>query len=86
MSGTGGIEGMPLRNLLRYRAVACDSARRDTILKLLVEFFGSTKKAELWLEARNPLLGGVTPKYLISIGRSDKLLKFVRQCLEENKP
>jgi len=48
-------------------------------------FFKSFKKASLWFETENPLLGGVSPSYMIDVGREAKLYKIITQQLEENK-
>ena len=48
-------------------------------------FFKSFKKASLWFEIENPLLGGVSPTHMIDMGREDKLYKIITQALEENK-
>ena len=49
-------------------------------------FFKSVRKAWLWFQIPNPMLGGVTPYYMIKIGREAKLYKIITQALEENKP
>lgn len=53
---------------------------------LVREFFGgdAVKTAE-WFTSPNPLLGMITPQQLIDLGRGEKLLKFVKDQLEENK-
>jgi hypothetical protein len=45
-------------------------------------FGGNGKKAFLWLQTVNPALGGVSPLWMMSVGRSNKLLKFVKGQLE----
>ena len=75
---------MPIRHIVRRFRVKMDTVNRDRALQLLVGFFGSTKKAELWMKSRNPLLGGVTPEFMISHGRSNRLLKFMRHCMDGN--
>lgn len=76
-----------MRSLLRYARVKKDTKNRNAVLKLVVEFFGgNVKKAELWMNSRNPLLGNITPEFMISVGRSDRLLKFVKNCIAENQP
>ncbi len=44
------------------------------------------EKTLTWLETENPLLGGVTPVYMIKIGRIHKLIKFIKSLIEENYP
>ena len=58
---------------------------REVVINLVSDFFGSDKKAELWMNSENPLLGGVTPEFMIKVGKSDRLLKFVKTCLDENR-
>lgn len=70
---------------LRARRIKKDSANREAVLKLVVEFFGNAKKAELWMKANNPLLGGLSPEFMIRSGRSDRLLAFVQNCISENQ-
>lgn len=55
------------------------------IKALLNSHFRDRKKVELWLNTKNPNLGEVTPNYMISIGREEKLLQFVSSCFKENK-
>ena len=40
----------------------------------------------LWFNTSNPLFGEQTPKDMIRIGRSKKLIKFIRNALLKNKP
>lgn len=44
----------------------------------------SRVNAVMWMEIVNPLLGGASPKDLILMGRGEKLIKFIKQCIEEN--
>jgi hypothetical protein len=74
-----------VRKILRHRLVKNDTANRDAVLALLVAFFGSAKKAEIWMQSKNPLLGGITPEFMVECGRSERLLRFVRDRIEENK-
>jgi len=39
-----------------------------------------------WMTTKNPMLGGVTPLWMMEHGRGDKLAKFIRAALKENKP
>ena len=56
-----------------------DTKYRDEAIKLAVDTFGSVEKAEIWMRASLPLLGGFTPLELISDGRSKKLLAFMKR-------
>ena len=57
-----------------------------TTINLVAEFFKDGNKTMLWFRTPNPLLGEQTPRDMIRIGRSKKLIKFIRNALSENKP
>lgn len=58
----------------------------NSATKLLLEFFnGDQRKVHLWLVTYNPLLGD-TPAHMLVNGRHHRLLKFIRNQLDENKP
>jgi hypothetical protein len=44
------------------------------------------KKAQLWFNIPNPLLGEVTPNAYEMMRGKEKLLKFIKNRLSENKP
>ena len=54
-------------------------------INLVANFFGDGDKATLWFQTANPLLGNMTPRDMIRIGRFKKLLKFIQTALEENR-
>lgn len=43
----------------------------------------TSAKAFLWLETKNPMLGGVAPVYMIVVGRVMKLIAFINTQLDE---
>jgi len=48
------------------------------IANLVAEFFGGdVQKVGLWFEIANPMLGNVSPRDMIRIGRYKRLLNFV---------
>ena len=49
-------------------------------------FHGDTFKTFAWMKANNPALGGVSPLWMMKVGRSKKLLKFVKTALEGINP
>lgn len=52
---------------------------------LVTAFFGGNlDRAVLWFRTPNPMLGEVTPEFMIYFGRGDKLLLFIRRSLSEN--
>jgi hypothetical protein len=54
---------------------------------LVLEFFdGDKKKSALWWSLKNPLLGGISPKDMVRLGRSKRLLEWIKIQLAENKP
>jgi hypothetical protein len=52
-----------------------------TICELVAEFFGSREKTALWFKVDNPLLGNVSPRDMIRLGRFKKLHRFVVEAL-----
>jgi hypothetical protein len=48
-------------------------------------FNGDAKKTSLWFKMTNPLLGNITPRDMIRIGRYKKLVSFVLNSLNENR-
>ncbi len=56
-----------------------------TVLNLVGNFFNDESKTMLWFQMPNPLLGNMTPRDMIRVGRFHKLLKFIQTALDENK-
>ena len=57
-----------------------------TAINLVASFFKDNDKTILWFYTPNPLLGEVTPRNMIRVGRCQKLITFIRNALLENKP
>lgn len=57
-------------------------------VNLVAKFFdGDTEKTVLWFKARNPLLGDISPKEMIRLGRYERLRKFiVNALLNQDRP
>ena len=55
------------------------------LLQLVAQFFKDEHKTLLWFRMPNPLLGNISPKDMIRIGRYKKLLKFVQHALSQNE-
>lgn len=56
-------------------------------LNLVAQFFdGDAEKTSLWFTVPNPLLGGVTPRDMLRLGRFRRLHQFVIDALAENNP
>jgi hypothetical protein len=51
----------------------------------LVFQFNDDMKARVWLRTPNPMLGGVSPRDVVRMGRYDRLLSFVTQAIEEGQ-
>ena len=56
-----------------------------TALNLVAEYFNDAEKTVLWFQVSNPLLGNMTPRDMIRLGRFKKLLKFIQTALDENQ-
>ena len=54
-------------------------------LNLVEGFFKDRHKTMLWFSTPNPLLGSMTPRDMIRLGRFKKLLNFVQTALAENQ-
>lgn len=54
--------------------------------KVLKHFKGNKSKAALWFRTMNPILGNVSPKYMILVGRGKKLLRFIDTTMNGNLP
>jgi len=56
-----------------------------TAINLVAGFFkGDQEKTILWFFMQNPLLGGISPRDMIRVGRFKKLLNFIQTALDEN--
>ena len=53
-------------------------------ISLAGEYFGDLERTILWFHAPNALLGGISPRDMIRIGRFKKLLRFIHTAREEN--
>jgi len=54
-------------------------------LALVASHFNDLDKTILWFRVPNPLLGGISPRDMIKVGRFKKLIKFIQNALDENK-
>ncbi len=54
-------------------------------LNMVAQFFGDEQKTVLWFKTPNPLLGDITPRDMIRIGRFRKLRRFIQSALSENE-
>ncbi len=56
-----------------------------TVLNLVADFLKDKDKTILWFTMSNPLLGDLSPRDMIRVGRFKKLLKFIQGALNENQ-
>jgi hypothetical protein len=56
-----------------------------TALAMVAQYFRDEQKTVLWFKTRNPLLGNVTPRDMIRVGRFKKLQRFIQNALDENE-
>lgn len=54
-------------------------------LSLVAQYFKNEHKTVLWFKTQNPLLGNITPRDMIRIGRFKKLQRFILNALGENE-
>ncbi len=55
-----------------------------TAINLVGSFFNDHHKTMLWFQVPNPLLGDLSPRDMIRVGRFKKLLNFIQTALDEN--
>lgn len=81
---------VPIKSI-RYEPQKIPSELRErftewaTALNLVYGFFKNKEKTILWFSIPNPLLGGMTPRDMIRLGRFKKLLNFIQTSLDENQ-
>lgn len=49
-------------------------------------FGGDVVKTALWFKARNPMLGDVSPRDMVRLGRFDRLRRFIISAMREQAP
>ena len=54
-------------------------------INLVATFFNNAEKTILWFKIPNPLLGDISPRDMIRLGRSKRLMKFILTALSENQ-
>jgi len=94
-----GFLGLNREDVARIAAVSGKSVRFDdampepvrerleeiaqTINMVAGVFAGDVNKTVAWFKARNPLLGDVSPRDMIRLGRYEKLRKFIINAMME---
>lgn len=66
---------IPEAVLIRMEEIA------STINLVAQQFSGDPEKTVAWFRARNPLLGDVSPRDMIRLGRYDRLRRFIIQAM-----
>lgn len=54
-------------------------------MSLVAQYFKDVQKTILWFKTSNPLLGNVSPREMIRIGRFKKLHRYILSALSENE-
>jgi hypothetical protein len=54
-------------------------------LNMVAQYFRDEYKTILWFKTANPLLGNITPRDMIRVGRFKKLQRFIQNALDENE-
>jgi hypothetical protein len=90
--------GFDVRDIARMTGAAKSSVRFDSkapkevrehlenianICNLVFQFFQDEVKTKLWLQTPNPMLGNVSPRTMLRLGRCTRLLQFVNQAMED---
>lgn len=57
----------------------------NTMNMVAEAFDGDVEKAVAWFKARNPLLGDVSPRDMIRLGRYERLRKFIINAMMEHR-
>lgn len=82
--------GTPVSSIRYDHKIPKEVSERITewanLLNLVAQHFkGDVSKTILWFTLPNPLLGNITPRDMIRLGRYKKLLKFIMNALSENR-
>lgn len=68
-------ENIPSAVRIRMEEIA------STINLVAKQFGGNREKTVAWFQARNPLLGDISPRDMIRLGRYDRLRRFIIQAM-----
>lgn len=67
-----------LKRYILELAVACE--------KVAEVFEGDAIKTVMWFQTRNPLLGNISPRDMIRLGRFNKLMRFIQNAQTGQRP
>jgi uncharacterized protein (DUF2384 family) len=83
--------GIPLGSV-RYEEERIPKELKDrltewaNLFNLVAGYFkGDARKTSMWFKIPNPLLGNISPRDMIRVGRYKKLISFVLNSLNENR-
>jgi hypothetical protein len=80
------------RSSVRYDEAAPRAVRERleeiaNIANMVANIFdGDIAKTELWFRVKNPMLGDISPRDMVRLGRYDRLRKFIVNAVIENMP
>jgi uncharacterized protein (DUF2384 family) len=55
------------------------------IYELVFQLFNDDNKTHIWLRTPNPMLGDISPRDMLRMGRYGRLLRFVTHAIEEGR-
>ena len=86
LSQIGGISKQSVRFDSKIPQALKERLREIAIIcSLVAEYFeGDPVKTALWFHTPNPMLGDITPKDMVRLGRSKKLIRFIMEARNEN--
>ena len=100
--GVPDVLGLKREDVSRLASVSLKSVRYDDAIpeqvrerleeiaitiNMVAKFFdGDTDKTVTWFKARNPLLGDISPRDMIRLGRFERLRKFIINAVLKQTP
>ena len=100
--GVPDVLGLKREDVSRLASVSLKSVRYDEAIpeqvrerleeiaitiNMVAKFFdGDTDKTVTWFKARNPLLGDISPRDMIRLGRFERLRKFIINAVLKQTP
>jgi hypothetical protein len=55
----------------------------NTVNMVATMFSGDVNRTSAWFRARNPMLGDISPRDMIRLGRYERLRKFIINAMNE---
>lgn len=71
-------EGGYIKQCFLCQGRGCTTKLRTVIYHKVSKYFNDPSKTHLWFETSNPMLGDVSPREMLQLGRDEKLFKFIR--------